>query len=105
MAGFESETTEDTTEVKTAEPKEEKKPLRCHMLLTKNLEPVPATIKTLDNWGNLMIIVGKDPNNKVFGKHVFLEGDIDDLQTWLKDKKVWMGKGHPQWQEFEEIGY
>lgn len=74
---------------------------RCHMLLTKDLKPVPETIKTIENWGPLSIVVD-GTKETIKGEHVFLEGDTDDFDAWWKGKKIWVGTSHPQLQCFEQ---
>ena len=74
---------------------------RCHMLVTKDLRPMGKGIRIVDNWGTLTLVVDEDPKNTITGKHLFLEGKIDDFEAWLADSEAWMGVGHPQMQQFE----
>ncbi len=70
--------------------------MKLVMLLESKMNPIPETIKTLENWGYVGITSGEE------GDHVYLEGSQEEFKKWLKPfDGVWVGVGTPQFQNFE----
>jgi hypothetical protein len=79
--------------------------MKLALLLTPDLGEIPPTIKTLEDWGDVSIIINNG-EGATTGKHVYLEGQKEEFVKWLKPfDGVWFQKGTcPMMQEFE-IGH
>ena len=75
---------------------------RCHLLVTPQLRPIPKGIRTIENWGTLVVVIDNKKTNTITGHHMFVEAaDISDFDAWVSGLKVWMGVNHPKEQQFE----
>lgn len=89
--------------------------MQQHLLLTSRLkEKMPSTIKVIFNAGSIKIIVeGNEDNNLpgfseytnnlniCVGENVIIEGEKEEIITWLKPfNALWIGNGIPQLESF-----
>ena len=83
--------------------------MNMHLLVTLDmLYSFPKNIDLVQNFGNVRIVIGNNPNyvpddcpyNE--GDHIFIQGEEKDILQWLSTLgKVWIGKGSPMLQEFD----
>jgi len=71
------------------------------LLLTKNIEPIPDTIKIEAEYGPVYVVDNKG-KGLTDGIHVCLSGEKQDFISWLgKYDGVWVGEGSPMLQKFK----
>lgn len=80
--------------------------MQCFLLVTKQMEPIPESIETVQDWGDTTIHVSGG-NFLVSGRHMWLQGEESDFVDWLRPfERVWMTKPgtSPMMQQFVSVG-
>ena len=75
--------------------------MKLILLVSEAMKPIPNEVKVIENWGDVSIF-HNIPKMYSWGDHMLLEGERSDFERWLMPfDGVWIGKGIPQFQEFE----
>jgi len=74
--------------------------MKLVLLLEDKLNPIPDTIKVLEDWGFVSVVNGWG-KPLVSGSHVYLEGTEEAFKEWLRPfDSVCVGQGSPMLQNF-----
>lgn len=76
--------------------------MKIHLLVAKEMMPIPSDVVILEDWGFLSITTGD--SRSVSGNHMAVKGDVEAIKAWLKPfDGVWLGEGPPAAQEFNVV--
>jgi hypothetical protein len=76
--------------------------MKVHILLTKDLLPLPDGIETVVEFGQTTIVTVD--KRHISGLNAFIEGDERTVVEWLASKEgFWNGKGSPALEKFEYL--
>lgn len=70
-----------------------------HMLLTSDLPSLPTTVKIVQDWGEISVFFPTDKKH-CHGRHVQVEGALEEVDKWLSGGAVIVGDGPPICQSF-----
>lgn len=70
------------------------------LLITPELKPVPETVRVVEDYGEIVIIV-EEGRRSLVGDHAILEGAPEAFKAWLRPfSGFWVGSGCPLMQQF-----
>lgn len=79
--------------------------MMLHLLVSKEMQPLPHNITVVENYGNLDLMSdGTPPEIYHSGDHMVVEGDEEAIRSWLSPfDGFWLGDGPPVFQQFKIV--
>lgn len=77
--------------------------MQIHLLVMKEMEPLPENIEVLDDY-EIVSIFSNEGLGRILatGRHLLISASEEALKNWLRSfDGIWLGKGQPIFQEFE----
>lgn len=75
--------------------------MQIQLLQTKDIPELPKSLKICQNFGIISITTD---DGVVEGNHIVVEGELEDIKTWLYPVDgFWMSIGSPTKQKFELV--